>query len=133
MAIVERKVWRMLRAVPRGTGAWSHRMGILFVALVAASGTGCSQGYKESVIPAKEFTPLARARKMLEGYAAGDPVGSDFMGFAALREELRLKNADPSGIVGEAFAEIEKSMKSPAQVKAIAQKALAELDKPSAP
>ena len=107
-------------------------LGILFAALVVTIGTGCSQGYKEKVIPAKEFTPLERARKMLEDYAAGNPVGREFMGFELLREELRLKNADPSGILGEAFTQIEKAMRSPAEVKAIAQRTLAELDKQSA-
>jgi hypothetical protein len=104
-------------------------LGILIAAMSMTMGTGCSQGYKEKVIPAKEFTPLERARKMLEGYAAGSPVGSEFMGFELLREELRLKNADPSGSLGEAFTQIEKSMRSPAEVKAIAQRTLAEIDK----
>jgi hypothetical protein len=58
---------------------------------------GCGRGYKEKVIAAKEFTPLERAVKMLEGYAAGEPVGSEFMGFELLREELRSHNADPTG------------------------------------
>jgi len=134
MAIKDDTGPRMSSAVTTRTGAPSLRipLGVLFVAIVVMMGTGCSQGYKEKVIPAKEFTPLERARKMLEGYAAGNPVGSEFMGFELLREELRLKNADPSGILGEAFTQIEKSMRRPAEVKAIAQQTLAELDKQSA-
>lgn len=143
MAIKDDTVWRMPSAETTRKGAPSMGMslriplglslGILFVALIVTMGVGCSQGYKEKVIPAKEFTPLERARKMLEGYAAGNPVGSEFMGFELLREELRLKNADPSGILGEAFTQIEKSMRRPAEVKVIAQQTLAELDKQSAP
>ena len=131
MTMAESKAWRMFRTATARTGASS--LGILIVAVIVTVGTGCSTGYKEKVIPAKEFSPQDRARKMLEGYAAGSPVGSEFMGFELLREELRLKNADPSGILGEAFTQIEKSMRSPAEVKAIAQRTLAELDKQSAP
>jgi hypothetical protein len=93
---------------------------------------GCGRGYKEKVIAAKEFTPLERAVKMLEGYAAGEPVGSEFMGFELLREELRSHNADPGGVLDNAFGEIEKSMRRPAEVKAIAQRTLAELTKADA-
>jgi hypothetical protein len=69
---------------------------------------------------------------MLEGYAAGNPVGSEFMGFELLREELQVKKADPSGVLSEAFTQIEKSMRNPAEVKAIAKRTLDELDKPAA-
>ena len=74
-----------------------------------------------------------RARTMLEGYAAGSPVGSEFMGFELLREEMRVKNADPTGVFSEALTQIEKSMRNPAEVKAIAQQTLAALDTPAAP
>jgi hypothetical protein len=139
MAIKDDTVRRMPSAETTRTCAPSMGMslgtslGILFVVLVVMMGTACSQGYKEKVIPAKEFTPLERARTMLEGYAAGNPVGSDFMGFELLREELRSKNVDQSGILGEAFTQIEKAMMRPAEVKAIAQRTLAELNKQSAP
>ena len=119
----------MPRSATTRTGASS--LGILIVAMIVTIGTGCSQGYKEKVIPAKEFTPQERARKMLEGYAAGSPVGSEFMGFELLREELRFKKADPTGVLCEALTQIEKSMRNPAEVKAIAQRTLAELDKPT--
>ena len=79
MAMAECKAWRMLRSATTRTGASS--LGILIVAVITTTGTGCSQGYKEKVIPAKEFSPQERARTMLEGYAAGSPVGSEFMGF----------------------------------------------------
>ena len=108
-------------------------LGILLVAMIVTTGTGCSQGYKEKVIPAKEFTPVERARKMLEGYAAGSPVGSEFMGFELLREEMRVKNSDPTGVLSEAFTQIEKAMRNPVEVKAIAQRTLAALDTPVAP
>ena len=121
----------MLRSTTPRTGASS--LGILIIAVTAALGTGCSTGYKEKVIPAKEFTPLERARKMLEGYAAGSPVGSEFMGFELLREEMRLKKADPTGVLSEAFTQIEKSMRNPAEVKAIAKRTLAALDMPAEP
>jgi hypothetical protein len=121
----------MLRSTTPRTGASS--LGILIIAVSAALGTGCSTGYKEKVIPAKEFTPLERARKMLEGYAAGNPVGSEFMGFELLREEMRVKKADPTGVLSEAFTQIEKSMRNPAEVKAIAKRTLAALDTPAEP
>ena len=50
---------------------------------------------------------------MLEGYAAGNLVGSNFMGFERLRKKMNLKNADPSGILAEAFSQIEKAMLRP--------------------
>ena len=123
----------MPRSATTRTGASS--LGILIVAMIAAMGTGCGSrtGYKEKVIPAKEFSPQDRARTMLEGYAAGSPVGSEFMGFELLREELRFKKADPTGVLCEALTQIEKSMRNPAEVKAIAQRTLAALDKPAAP
>ena len=121
----------MPRSATTRTGASS--LGILIVAVMAAMGTGCSTGYKEKVIPAKEFSPQDRARTMLEGYAAGNPVGSEFMGFELLREELRFKKADPTGVLCEALTQIEKSMRNPAEVKAIAQRTLAALDKPVEP
>ena len=51
---------------------------------------------------------------MLEGYAAGNLVSSDFMGCERLRKKLRLNNADPSGILAEVFSQIEKAMVRPA-------------------
>jgi hypothetical protein len=133
--IMEDKARLILRAMAGRSGGPSlaSSLGILFVAAIVTTGTGCSQGYKEKVIRAKEFTPVERARKMLEDYAAGGPVGSEFMGFELLREELKLKNADPSGVISEALTEIEKSMRRPAEVKAIAQRTLAALDTPAAP
>jgi hypothetical protein len=130
MAMAECKALRLLRSATTRTGASS--LGILIIAVSAAVGTGCSTGYKEKVIPAKEFTPQDRARTMLEGYAAGNPVGSEFMGFELLREELQVKKADPTGVLSEAFTQIEKSMRNPAEVKAIAKRTLDELDKPAA-
>ena len=131
MAMAECKAWRTLRTATARTCASS--LGILIVAMIVTMGTGCSQGYKEKVIPAKEFSPQERARKMLEGYAAGGPVGSEFMGFELLREEMRVKNSDPTGVLSEAFTQIEKSMNNPAEVKAIAKRTLVALDTPAAP
>ena len=133
MAMAACREWRMPWSATTRTGASS--LGILIVAVIAATVTGCGvgTGYKEKVIPAKEFSPQERARTMLEGYAAGSPVGSEFMGFELLREEMRVKNADPTGVFSEALTQIEKSMRNPAEVKAIAQRTLAALDTPAAP
>ena len=131
MALAECKALRTLRTST--ARACASSLGILIVAMIVMTGTGCSQGYKEKVIPAKEFPPQDRARKLLEGYAAGSPVESEFMGFELLREELRVKKADPSGVISEALTQIEKSMRNPAEVKAIAQRTLAALDTPAAP
>jgi len=131
MALAECKALRTLRTST--ARACASSLGMLIVAVITTMGTGCSNGYKEKVIPAKEFSPQDRARKMLEGYAAGSPVGSEFMGFELLREELKTKNADPTGVISEALTQIEKVMRSPAEVKAIAQRTLAALDTPAAP
>jgi hypothetical protein len=124
----------MLRAMADWSGGATLGMvlGILLVAAIVTTGTGCSTGYKEKVIPAKEFSPQERARTMLEGYAAGNPVGSEFMGFELLREEMRVKNSDPTGVLSEAFTQIEKAMSNPAEVKAIAKRTIATLDTPAA-
>lgn len=106
---------------------------LLSVTLIGPTVMGCRQGYKQKVVAAREFTPLERARKILEGYASGEAVGSEFMGFELLREELRATNSDPGGILGDAFSQIEKSMRSPAAVKAIAQRTLTTLDKVATP
>ncbi len=131
MAVKKSTAWRVLGALVVRRGAVA--LGVFLLSLISFVGTGCSNGYKEKVIPAKEFTPVERARKLLEGYAAGNPVGSEFMGFELLREELKMRNSDPSGVIGEALTQIEKSMRSPAEVKAIAQRTLAALDTPAAP
>jgi len=131
MTLAECKALRTLRTST--ARARASALGMLIVAVITTMGTGCSNGYKEKVIPAKEFSPQDRARKMLEGYAAGSPVGSEFMGFELLREELKTKNADPTGVISEALTQIEKVMRSPAEVKAIAQRTLAALDTPAAP
>ena len=129
MAITRRKAVNVcgLAIAPGGMAL----LGMLLVGIMAS--TGCGRGYKETVIPAKEFTPLERARQMLERYAEGAPVGSEFMGFELLKEELAKTSPDRSDAVGEALAAIEKVMRRPAEVKAIAQRTLAELDKPAAP
>jgi len=104
-------------------------LGIMLVGI--AVNAGCGGGYRERVIPAVEFTPLERARQMLERYANGQPVGSDFMGFELLRKELARTSPERSDGLGAAFTAIERAMHRPAEVKAIAQKALANLDKPA--
>jgi len=103
------------------------------VLLALIMSTACSPPDRGKVVAAKEFTPLERARQMLEGYAVGDRVGSEFMGFHLLQEELVAKNPAQAELVGAALAAIEKSMLQPAEVKAIAQRTLAELDAQAAP
>jgi hypothetical protein len=100
-------------------------VGIAFVGIIAT--TGCSSGYRENVIVAKEVPAVERARQMLERYAAGQPVGSDFMGFPSLKEELEKTSPQQAATLGEAFAAIEKAMLRPAEVKKIATRALADL------
>jgi hypothetical protein len=101
-------------------------VGGLFVGSIATT-TGCSSGYREKVIVAKEVPAVERARQMLERYAAGQPVGSDFMGFPSLKEELEKTSPQQAAALGEAFAAIEKAMLRPAEVKKIATRALADL------
>lgn len=105
-------------------------LGIVLVAMMASA--GCGRGYTEKVVPAKEFTPLERARQMLERYAEGEPVGSEFMGFELLKQELAKTSPERSDGLDATFTAIEKVMHRPAEVRAIAQKALADLDKPAA-
>ncbi|MEI7781075.1 MAG: hypothetical protein WCJ18_04015 [Planctomycetota bacterium] len=118
--ILARKVLR--RAIALG-GTTSK---VILLTLVMS--TACSPRYRETVVAAKEFPPLARARQMLEGYAAGDCVGSEFMGFNLLVEELLRENPAQAEAIGAALAEIEKSMLQPAEVQAIARRTLADLD-----
>jgi len=103
------------------------RAGVVCVGFLATA--GCNSGYQEKVIVAKEIAPLERARQMLQRYAEGQPVGSDFMGFTLLEEEIAKTNPDQAGPIGDALAAIEKAMLRPAEVKAIARRALADLDK----
>ena len=100
-------------------------VGIAFVGIIAT--TGCSSGYREKVVVAKEVAAVERARQLLERYAAGQPVGSDFMGFPSLKEELEKTSPQQAATLGEAFAAIEKAMLRPAEVKKIATRALADL------
>lgn len=129
MTIAPAPVSRGLRSEPvRGrTGLAVLGVGIVCGGFFATA--GCNTGYQEQVIVAKEIAPLERARQMLQRYAEGQPVGSDFMGFTLLKEEITKTNPDQAGPVGDALAAIEKVMLRPAEVKAIARRALADLDK----
>jgi hypothetical protein len=100
-------------------------VGIAFVGIMATA--GCSSGYREKVVVAKEVAAVERARQMLEQYAAGQPVGSDFMGFPSLKEELEKNSPEQAAPLSEVFTAIEKAMLRPAEVKAIAKRALTDL------
>jgi hypothetical protein len=54
------------------------------------------------------------------------------MGFELLKEELASTSPERAAVIGEALTAIEKAMRRPAEVQAIARKTLAELDKPAA-
>lgn len=108
--------------------------GIMAVlALSLTMSTGCGSRYKEKVVVAKQFTALERARQTLESYVAGQPMGTEFMGFHLLKEELVKSHAEQGSMVAEAISKIEKVLGQPAEIKAIAQKTLAELNKPVTP
>ena len=68
--------------------------------------------------------PLQEARSYLEGYAQGQPVGSERELFPKLVEEIRAVDADKAAAVESGLAEI---VKSPASARARAKKLLDEL------
>ena len=97
------------------------------VGLVLAAASGCGSGVKERVIPVKQETPIVQVKNLLAGYAAGEPVGSEIIGFPSLREAVVAEDQDIGGILAEGLTEIEKIFRQQRRVPKAAKAILARL------
>lgn len=92
--------------------------------IVASACVGCGSGdvVKEVRIPVRQqVTAIQRCREYLEGYARGEPVGSEVIGFGQLIEDAERENAELGATIGRGLRDIESSMKRPQDVAAKAR------------
>ena len=99
-------------------------MATLLLGLVA----GCGSGVRERVIPVKQETPITQVKNLLQGYAAGEPVGSEIIGFPSLRDAVVAENPAVGGILAEGLTRIEKVFQQSRRVAKISEEILAEVD-----
>ena len=114
----------------RGTGfrnAWAA-----LVIAIACAGCGPGNVVKEVRIPVRrQAGAIERCREYLEGYARGEPVGSEVIGFTQLAEEATKEDPELGGRIARGLREIEASLKQPQKAAAKAKEILAGL--PPAP
>lgn len=106
---------------------WSHRPGLAFaVAATLSFAAGCSQSRvpQERVIPLRRADPAGQVRSYLEGYAQGQPVGSERELFPQFISDVRQTDPDLAGVVEKGLAEIQAA---PGQAGRIAKKLLERL------
>jgi len=111
----------------RSGNAWA-------VLAVAIASTGCGPGdvVKEVRIPVRrQAGAIERCREYLQGYARGEPVGSEVIGFTQLADEATKEDPELGGRIARGLREIEASLKQPQTVAAKAKEILAAL--PPAP
>lgn len=98
------------------------------LALVAigciSAGCGKSQVPQERVIQIRQASPVEEVRSYLEGYAQGQPVGSERELFPQFVDAVRKVDANLAGTVETRLAEIQAN---PSQAASLAKKLLARL------
>ena len=75
---------------------------------LAFAGCGDSGKVKEESIEVVQNTPLDQAKKLLENYSKGQPVGSESTSFANLVEGVRKTDAERADVLEKGFAELQK-------------------------
>lgn len=108
-----------------GRSAGCRFAALAAVGLVLAVASGCGSGVKERVIPVKQETPITQVKNLLAGYAAGEPVGSEIIGFPSLRDAVVAEDPEIGGILAEGLTEIEKIFRQPRRVPKAAEAVLA--------
>ncbi len=97
-------------------------------ALLLGATVGCGSGVRERVIPVKQETPITQVKNLLEGYTAGESVGSEIIGFPSLRDAVIAENPEVGGILAEGLTRIEKVFRQPRRVAEVAKEILAEVN-----
>jgi hypothetical protein len=72
---------------------------------------------------------LDLGKELLEGYAAGKPVGSEIVGFSQIVEDAKQQDTAKAEILDRGFSEIRQLMNKPAAIPAKAKEVLAQLQK----
>lgn len=109
---------------------WIKLSGVLrwIATLLLGLAVGCGSGVRERVIPVKQETPITQVKNLLQGYVAGEPVGSEIIGFPSLRDAVVAENPAVGGILAEGLTRIEKVFWQPRRVAKISEETLAEVD-----
>lgn len=96
---------------------------------VALSLIGCgSGGVREYSVPVSQPGGLDRAKQLLEGYASGEPVGSEVIGFDEIGADAKKQDPKQGEIVERGLQEIGALMNRPAAIKEKAKQILSQLD-----
>jgi len=97
---------------------------VIAVAAATLAGCGPSGRIKEETIEVKENTPLNEAKKLLENYSKGQPLGSEVTSYAYLVTEVRKTDAPRADVLEKGFADLQKAPKAgvPAKAKDILAK-----------
>lgn len=89
---------------------------------------GCGRsGIRERVIPVKQDTAIQHVMRLLDGYANGEPMGSEIIGFPSLRDAVVAEDPDVGAILARGLSELESMMRRPGKVQGAAKKILAAL------
>jgi hypothetical protein len=109
-----------------------RRLALATLAGLACAGCGSGDVVREVRIPVRQpVTAIQRCREYLEGYARGEPVGSEVIGFQQLADEAAREDAEIGAAIARGMREIEASMKRPKEVAAKARAILEALPPPS--
>jgi hypothetical protein len=95
------------------TPKWALR-GVVFAAAVGFAGCGPPRNVKEETIEVRQQAALDRARKMLENYAKGQPLGSEVTAFPSLVEDVKKEDAERGQILEQGLADMQTGKGSPA-------------------
>lgn len=85
------------------------RRGLVVVALAALAVAGCSKRATDRVMPfERKPDPIADAKSLLQAYAAGQPVGSESMGFEELVGKVEAADAAKGKKFKDFIGEVKK-------------------------
>jgi hypothetical protein len=105
------------------TAKWALR-GVLFAAAAGFAGCGPPGKVNEEQIEVKEQQALPRARKLLENYANGQPLGSEVTSYDVLVADVKKEDPDRGAALEQGLKEIQQPK---ADTRAKAKQILAKL------
>jgi hypothetical protein len=91
---------------------------LLLAAAATLVGCGPPGRTKEETIEVKEDSPLNEAKKLLESYAKGQPLGSETTSYQYLVTGVRKTDAPRADVLEKGFADLQKTSKAGVPAKA---------------
>src|SRR5690348_8285363 len=91
---------------------------VIFGAAAGLVGCGPPGQVKEESIEVKQQQGLDRARKMLENYANGQPLGSETTTYPSLVEDVKKEDADRGAILEQGLNELQQTKGAATAAKA---------------